>query len=132
MSAQPTTTANGAAGTDELWAEVRRLDQEVRRLAAAVQALQPAPCPVAGTGGPPVPEHTAQAAAAFRAELDGLLAHVAAHPDERWVAYRGRQRLGFGTDDFSLWQALERDYPDGRFAVFAIDECAKYPNDTVV
>lgn len=132
MSAQPTATANGAAATDELWAEVRRLGQEVDRLAAAVQALQPAAGPVAAPSGPPVPEHTAQAAAAFRAELDDLLAHVAAHPDERFVAYRGPRRLGFGTDDLSLWQALERDYPDGRFAVFVIDECMKYPNDTVV
>ena len=133
MSAQPTTTTdNTAAMIEELRAEVRRLDQEVRRLAEAVRALRPAPAVTEQRAELQIPEHTAQAAAAYMAELDDLLAHMAAHPEERWVAYRGRQRLGFGTDDLALHQECLRQFPDGEFHVYGIDGSMKCPNDTVV
>src|SRR5437764_1993422 len=124
MSAQPTTD-NTAVMIEELRVEVRRLDQEVRRLAEAVQALQPAPAVTEQRTELQIPEHTAQAAAAYMAELDDLLAHLAAHPEERWVAYRGRQRLGFGTDDLTLYQECLRQFPDGEFHGYGIDGSMK-------
>ena len=81
---------------------------------------------------PPIPRHVSDAAAAYDAELDELLIHLAAHPGERWVAYRGHERLGFGTDDLELSRDCLAKYPDGRFCVYGIDASAKYPEDTVI
>ncbi|MBX9624653.1 MAG: hypothetical protein K2X82_12670 [Gemmataceae bacterium] len=75
--------------------------------------------------------HRHEAAAAYEAELDDLLAHLAAHPADRWVAYRGRQRVRFGPTGHALYQDLIREYPDGQFALFGIDEVDKYPDSTV-
>lgn len=75
--------------------------------------------------------HRLDAAAAYEAELDDLLAHLAEHPADRWVAYRGRQRLRFGPTGYTLRQELIREYPDGQFALFGIDESDKYPDSTV-
>lgn len=74
---------------------------------------------------PPAPRHAAEAAEAFRAEFDDLLAHLAKHPGERWVAYRGRKRLGFSSDQLGLYlECLER-FPDRQFCVYGIDPCDK-------
>jgi hypothetical protein len=82
--------------------------------------------------GPPVPQHAAEAAETYLAELDELLTHLAQHPDERWVAYRGRQRLGISADHHGLYLACLERFPDGQFFVYGIDGASKYPNDTVV
>lgn len=81
---------------------------------------------------PDAPPHARDAAIAYRTELDDLLAHLAAHPDERWVAYRGGQRVGFGTDHRELLLACQEKFPDGLFRVYGIDGADKYPGNTVV
>jgi hypothetical protein len=78
------------------------------------------------------PPYAREAAAAYRTELDELLAHLAAHPEQRWVAYRYGQRIGFGTDDLALQRECEEKFPDGLFRVYGIDGADKYPEDTVV
>jgi hypothetical protein len=80
----------------------------------------------------PIPRHAAEAAETYTAQLDELLAHLATHPDERWVAYRGRLRIGFGTDDGALHRACLVRYPDGEFCVYGIDGALKYPDDTAL
>lgn len=81
---------------------------------------------------PDSPPHAREATAAFIAEYDELLAHAAAHPGEDWVAYRGGQRVGFGTDDLALWRECQVRFPDGLFQVYYIDPILQYPDDTVV
>lgn len=76
----------------------------------------------------PIPQHAAEAGQAYLAELDELLAHLAAHPDEQWVAYRGRQRIGYGTDHRDLYTVCLERFPDRQFCVYGIDACAKYPD----
>jgi hypothetical protein len=79
----------------------------------------------------PVPQHATEAYETYLAELDELLSHLAAHPAERWVAYRNRQRLGFGTDDLTLYHECLAKFPDRRFCLYGIDACAR-SHDTVV
>lgn len=81
---------------------------------------------------PDAPPHARDAAAAYFTELDELLAHLATHPTERWVAYRGSQRVAFGTDHRGLERECLEKFPDGLFRVYAIDATNKYLADTVV
>lgn len=81
---------------------------------------------------PLIPQHVAEAAKTYLAELDELLSHLAVDPSERWVAYRGRQRLGFGSDQSDLYTACLDRFPDRKFCVYGIDACAKHLEDTVV
>lgn len=74
--------------------------------------------------------HVAEATAAFYAELGELRAHRAAHPADRWVGYRGRQRVGFGPTGAALSWELEKVYPDRQFHVLFIDTANKYPGIT--
>ncbi len=78
------------------------------------------------------PPHARAAATAYFTELDELLAHLAAHPVERWVAYYGSRRIGFGGDDLELHRECQAKFPDGLFRVYMIDEANKYLEDTVV
>jgi hypothetical protein len=87
---------------------------------------------LAPSASPPIPQHAIEAAETYQAELDDLLVHLAKHPDERWVAYRGRQRLGISADDLALHRECLAKFPDGRFCVYGIDGALKYPNDTEV
>lgn len=80
----------------------------------------------------PTPDYVVEAAAAFHAELDELLEHVKAHPEERWVAYRGGQRVKIGTNDLALYRELAALYPDKRYCVYGIDGPLRNPDDTVV
>lgn len=68
-----------------------------------------------------VPQHAYDAMAAYLAELDALLAHLEENPSERWVAYRGNRRLGFGSDKYSLYCECERKFPDREFCIYGID-----------
>lgn len=117
-------------------AEWQRLVDRVAELEAAIQRLtgpaEPSrfePADLIDRGAPP---HVVEAAETYYAEIDELLAHLAAHPADRWVAYRGRQRLRFGPTAYALHQELDREFPDQRYSLFGIDEADKYPNDTVV
>ncbi|WP_171471389.1 hypothetical protein [Frigoriglobus tundricola] len=78
------------------------------------------------------PPHAVEAAATYLAELDDLLAHLLAHPNERWVAYRGRERLGFGTSQRMLYLECVQRFPDQQVCVYGIDACAKCPDDTEI
>lgn len=69
---------------------------------------------------------------AYLAELDELLAHLAAHPADRWVAYYYSRRIGFGSDRREFDRECLEQFPDGLFRVFRIDGACKYPEDTVV
>jgi hypothetical protein len=103
-------------------------------------ADSPAPAETAGDTSrslpigvnPDAPPHVRDAATAYFTELDELLAHLATHPAERWVAYRGSQRIGFGTDDLALQRECLEKFPDGLFRVYGIDGADKCPEDTVV
>jgi hypothetical protein len=88
--------------------------------------------PVEPGTDPRVPDHACAAAAAYVAEIDDLLARLATHPDEQWVAYRWRERVGFGTDHLRLLNECLAKFPDGEFSVYYIDPCIKYPDDIVV
>jgi len=79
-----------------------------------------------------IPEHAREAAETYLAELDELMTHLELNPSERWVAYRGRQRLGFGADHRGLYVACLERFPDRQFSVYGIDVCAKQLEDTVV
>lgn len=109
-------------------ATIRQLQEQV---AGQVADESPRDRP-AGSSLPPAEPHVAEAAEAYYAELDDLIAHLAAHPADRWVGYRGRERVGFGPTRAALHQRLEREYPDGRFHELFIDEVDKYPDSTVV
>lgn len=76
------------------------------------------------------PPHAKAAAAAYRAELDELLAHLAAHPDEQWVAYHWGQRIGFGSDRPAFERECLRKYPGGGFFIYGIDPVLRHPEDT--
>jgi hypothetical protein len=81
---------------------------------------------------PDAPPYARDAATAYRMELDDLLAHLAAHPAERWVAYYGSRRIGFGTDDLALHRECQEKFPDELFRIYMIDGADKCPEDTVV
>jgi len=78
------------------------------------------------------PPHARDAAIAYLTELDDLLEHLTAHPQEKWVAYYGRQRIGFGTDYLELFRECAAKYPDGLFQIRGIDGADKCPEDTVI
>ncbi len=69
---------------------------------------------------------------AYLTELDELLAHLAAHPADRWVAYYYSRRIGFGSDRREFERECLAKFPDGLFRVFMIDGADKCPEDTVV
>jgi hypothetical protein len=79
-----------------------------------------------------IPQYAREAAETYLAELDELLTHLEVNPTERWVAYRGRQCLGFGSDQRGLYIACLERFPDRQFCVYGIDACAKHLEDTVV
>lgn len=108
---------------------VAELEGVVRRLTGPAEPPRPEPFDPVNRNAPP---HVVEAAETYFAELDDLLTHVAEHPADTWVAYRGRQRVGFGPARAVLLQRLEGEYPDGRFHVLFIDEVDKYPDSTVV
>lgn len=81
---------------------------------------------------PLMPPRARAATAAFVADFEELLAHAAAHPAEKWVAYYGSERIGFGTSHLKLLDDCEARFSDGEFDVFPIDPVLQYPNDTVV
>lgn len=81
---------------------------------------------------PDAPPHARAAATAYLAELDELLAHLSAHPDERWVAYYWDQRIGFGSDRPAFDFECLKQYPDGDFFIYGIDGVDRYPGNTVV
>ena len=81
---------------------------------------------------PTAEPHAFEAATAYIAEFDELVARLTEHPDERWVAYRGGQRVGFGTDDLALLNECSAKFPDGLFNVYYIDPTLAYPDETVV
>lgn len=81
---------------------------------------------------PDAPKHAREAMAAYIAEYDEPLTHAETHPGEDWVAYRGGQRVGIGTDHQELLRACEEKFPDGEFRVYYIDPILQYPDDTVV
>ncbi len=110
----------------------------------ADRTTTPAPVPVAGEGAgrparrlgiavhPDSPKYAQEATAAYIAEYDDLLAHAAAHPGEDWVAYRGAQRIGIGTDHRELLRQCDALFPDGEFVILFIDPILQYPDDLVV
>lgn len=79
------------------------------------------------------PPHAVAAATAFKAEYFGLLAHVAAHPEQErwWVAYRGGQRAAIGSDHLTLERECAIKFPDGLFQVYYIDPILQYPAEFV-
>lgn len=103
-------------------ATIRQLQE---RVGVPHAPARPAGDRAAGSSLPAAEPHVAEAAEAYYAELDDLLAHLAAHPADRWVGYRGRERVGFGPTGYALHQRLEREYPDGRFHVLFIDAADK-------
>lgn len=126
-------------------ADWQRLLDRVAEQAAAILRLQDQVVTLLGRAesdtclggnevGPVITDepHVAEATAAFYAELGELRAHRAAHPADRWVGYRGRQRVGFGPTGAALSWELEKVYPDRRFHVLFIDTANKYPGITGV
>ena len=81
---------------------------------------------------PDAPPYARAAATAYFTELDDLLAHLAAYPAERWVAYHGGRRVGFGSNPPEFSRACHERFPDGRCLIYLIDAVDKYPGDTVV
>jgi hypothetical protein len=81
---------------------------------------------------PDAEPHAVAATTAYIAEFDELLTHLAAHPEEQWVAYRGGQRIGFGIDHLALLDECLAKFPDEQFNVYYIDPTLKYPDETVV
>jgi hypothetical protein len=77
---------------------------------------------------PDAEPHAFEAAVAFINDFDELIARLATHPEETWVAYRGPQRIGFGTDHLNECSAK---FPDGLFDVYSIDPILAYPDETV-
>jgi hypothetical protein len=58
----------------------------------------------------------------FRRDFPQLLAHRATYPAEKWVAYHGETRLGFGATKSELVQmCLARGLRVGEFLVLGID-----------
>lgn len=88
--------------------------------------------PLALSVDPGAPPMAQAAAAAYIVQYDELLTHAETHPGEDWVAYRGGQRVGFGTDHRELLRQCEERFPDGEFRVYYIDPILQYPDDTVV
>lgn len=109
-------------------ATIRQLQERVGAGPALVESPRDRP---AGSSLPPAEPHVAEAAEAYYADLDDLVAHLAAHPADRWVGYRGRERVGFGPTGYALRQRLGQQYPDGRFHVLFIDGANKHPRVTV-
>ncbi len=99
--------------------------------AAAATACDPGPRLPLGVD-PNAPPLMRDAATAYFTELDELLVHLAAHPAERWVAYYGRRRIGFGSNHPEFHRACQEKFPDGLFRVYRIDAANKYLEDTVV
>ena len=79
--------------------------------------------PLALSVDPDAPKHAQDAMGAYIAEYDELLTHAETHPGEDWVAYRGGQRLGFGTDHRELLRNCMERFPDGEFRIYYIDPC---------
>jgi hypothetical protein len=80
----------------------------------------------------PVPQYAIEAYEGFLADLMELLAHREANPTDRWVAYRGRQRLGFGNDQTPLYNECLARFPDGKFRVYWIGKQPDYNNTVTV
>lgn len=81
---------------------------------------------------PLMPPHARAATTAFVADFNELLARVVAYPTEKWVAYYGSQRIGFGTSHLQLFDECLARFPDRDFDIYLIDPVLQYPDDTVV
>lgn len=81
---------------------------------------------------PSGPPDEVAAVHAYITEFDDLLAHLAAHPDEVWVAYRGSQRVGFSADHLALLNECAVMFPDRRFCVYGIDPILRCSPDEIV
>jgi len=74
---------------------------------------------------PPLPIIVEATDAYFRDQQE-LLAHRAAHPNEKWVAYHGNQRIAFGTSKRELIAlCLKQGIPWKQFLVLGIDASIK-------
>ncbi len=76
--------------------------------------------------------HAFEAATAYIAEFDDWVIRLATYPAQRWVAYRGRQRGGFGTEHFALLRECSANFPNGLFKVYYIDPMLAYQDETVL
>ena len=74
----------------------------------------------------------ADAITAYLAELDELLAHLATHPADRFVAYHHGRRIGYGGERREFERECLEKFPDGQFRVLMIDGADKCPEDAVV
>jgi hypothetical protein len=74
----------------------------------------------------PVPQYAIEAYDGFIADLKELMAHREANPADKWVAYRGRQRLGFGSNQTPLHNECLAKFADGKFCVYHIGEQPHY------
>ncbi len=81
---------------------------------------------------PDAEPHAFEAAVAYINDFDELVAHLATHPEERWVAYRGGQRVGFGADHLALLNECSAKFPDGLFRVYGIDPTLACPPEESV
>ncbi len=75
-----------------------------------------------------IPPHARESIVAYTAELDDLLAHLAAYPTERWVVYRGRERVRFGSDKYNLYCDCVKAFPDRDFCIYGIDASVRSQN----
>jgi|SRR5579872_3445778 len=73
----------------------------------------------------PAPQHAEQAFRTYLADLDTLLSHLIKNPSDRWVAYRGPQLLGFGSDERTLYRECLAKFPDRQFCLYGIDASAR-------
>ncbi len=80
----------------------------------------------------PVPQYVIEAYEGFVADLKDLFAHSAANPSDRWVAYRGKQRLGFGANQTPLYNECLAKFPDRQFVIYSISEQPDYTNTVTV
>lgn len=81
---------------------------------------------------PPLPIIIEASEAYFRDQAE-LLAHRAAHPDEKWVAYHGSQRVAIGTSKRELVkECLRRGIPWKQFLVIGIDASIKPVMETTL
>ena len=83
----------------------------------------------ANVAGSPLSPLVAAAREQFHQDFDDLKAHREQHPAEKWVAYHGRTRIGFGASKPALVQrCVERGLAMGEFLVLGIDPATADPN----
>lgn len=78
----------------------------------------------------PVHPRVAEARVRYRHEFDSLLAHRQQHPDEKWVAYHGATRLGFGRTKVQLIRECQKQgLPLAECLIVGIDPAVRNPNE---